>query len=59
ASIGVGTLSFSTIVGLQEGAFRGPIPAYFFFWLAPSFIIFWIAAVAETNRPPFDLVEAE
>jgi NADH-quinone oxidoreductase subunit H len=59
ASIGVGTLSFSTIVGLQEGAFRGPIPAYFFFWLAPSFVIFWIAAVAETNRAPFDLVEAE
>ena len=59
ASIGVGTLSFSTIVGLQEGAFRGPIPAYFFFWLAPSFILFWIAAVAETNRAPFDLVEAE
>ena len=58
-SIGVGTLSFSTIVGLQEGAFRGPVPAYFFFWLAPSFVIFWIAAVAETNRAPFDLVEAE
>ncbi len=27
--------------------------------LIPSFAIFFIAGVAETNRPPFDLVEAE
>ncbi|MDX1690785.1 MAG: NADH-quinone oxidoreductase subunit NuoH [Acidimicrobiia bacterium] len=59
ADIGVGTMSFSTIVELQAGAFRGFIPGWFVFWLLPSFIIFWIAAVAETNRAPFDLVEAE
>jgi NADH-quinone oxidoreductase subunit H len=58
-SIGIGTLSLSRLVELQQGSFRGFIPAYFVFWLLPSFIIFWIAAVAETNRAPFDLVEAE
>lgn len=58
-SIGVGTMSLSRIVELQQGSFRGLIPGWFVFWLLPSFIIFFIAAVAETNRAPFDLVEAE
>jgi NADH-quinone oxidoreductase subunit H len=56
---GIGTMSLSRIVELQQGSFRGPIPAWFVFWLAPSFVIFFIAAVAEANRAPFDLVEAE
>ncbi|MEX1207343.1 MAG: complex I subunit 1 family protein, partial [Acidimicrobiia bacterium] len=38
---------------------RGLIPGWFVFWLLPSFLIFFVAAVAETNRAPFDLVEAE
>lgn len=57
--VGVGTMSMSTIVELQAGSFRGPIPGWFVFWLLPSFLIFFVAGVAETNRAPFDLVEAE
>jgi NADH-quinone oxidoreductase subunit H len=57
--VGIGTMSFSRIVELQQGSFKGLIPAWFVFWLLPSFAIFFISAVAETNRAPFDLVEAE
>jgi len=57
--VGMGTMSLSRIVELQAGSFRGIIPGWFVFWLAPSFVIFLIAAVAEANRAPFDLVEAE
>jgi NADH-quinone oxidoreductase subunit H len=56
---GIGAMSMSKIVELQEGSFRGPIPGWFVFWLLPSFLIFFISGVAETNRAPFDLVEAE
>jgi NADH-quinone oxidoreductase subunit H len=57
--VGIGTMSMSKIVELQQGSFRGFIPAWFIFWLLPSFVIFFISAVAEANRAPFDLVEAE
>ena len=57
--VGLGTMSLSTIVELQSGSFRWLIPGWFVFWLAPSFLLYFIAAVAETNRAPFDLVEAE
>jgi NADH-quinone oxidoreductase subunit H len=63
----VGSLNLSTIVEAQ--ASRGiatllGIPwftALNWFWLPlfPMFIVFFISALAETNRPPFDLVEAE
>ncbi|MEX0826063.1 MAG: NADH-quinone oxidoreductase subunit NuoH [Acidimicrobiia bacterium] len=56
---GVGSMSLATIVELQQGSFRGLIPGWFVFWLLPSFLIFLVAGVAETNRAPFDLVEAE
>jgi len=53
------TLSLRELVGTQAGGFwhwnvlRGPFPQIF------SFLIFLIAAFAETNRVPFDLPEAE
>lgn len=51
-----GTMNISELVAEQESAwflFRGHIPALI------AFIIYVIAATAETNRGPFDLPEAE
>ena len=56
---GNGLMSLSRIVELQAGSFGGFLPAWFGIALIPSFVIFAIAGVAETNRAPFDLVEAE
>ena len=53
-----GTMSLSAIVEAQQGTFGGFIPAWNIV-LLPSFVIFLIAGFAETNRAPFDLVEAE
>jgi NADH-quinone oxidoreductase subunit H len=47
-----GTLSTSEIVAAQQSR-------WFVITLAPSFVIYCIAAVGETNRAPFDLPEAE
>jgi len=41
-----------------DGSFLSFVPAWHVI-LIPSFVIFFIAGVAETNRAPFDLVEAE
>jgi NADH-quinone oxidoreductase subunit H len=63
----VGSLNLTAIVAAQEN--RGlanllGVPWFTmlnWFWLPlfPMYIVFFISALAETNRPPFDLVEAE
>jgi NADH-quinone oxidoreductase subunit H len=63
----VGSLNLTDIVVAQQEmglAHMLGVPALSFlnwFWLPlfPMFIIFFISALAETNRPPFDLPEAE
>ena len=52
------TMSLAGIVAAQGGTFFGMFPAWNIV-LIPSFIVFLIAGFAETNRAPFDLVEAE
>jgi NADH-quinone oxidoreductase subunit H len=47
-----GTMSTSEIVAAQDRV-------WFVFLLAPSFLIYLISMVGETNRAPFDLPEAE
>src|SRR5215469_3059619 len=53
----VGSLNLSKIVEAQDGSWG----LFNWFWLPllPMFVIFFVSALAETNRPPFDLVEAE
>lgn len=57
-----GTLSLPGIIA-QQGAWTlgGLVPAWNFFtpWGFFGFIVFFIAALAETNRCPFDLPEGE
>ena len=48
----VGSLNLNDIVLAQKNV-------WFIFPLFPMFVIFFISALAETNRPPFDLPEAE
>ncbi len=51
----VGSLNLTEIVRAQDGGI--------FNWhllpLFPMFVVFFVSALAETNRPPFDLPEAE
>lgn len=53
-----GSTSIVGIVDAQQGTFGGFLPAWNVI-LVPSFLIFLISGFAETNRAPFDLVEAE
>lgn len=56
-----GTLRTTEIVDAQAGWWLGVIPHWNILtpWGALGFLIFIIAALAETNRSPFDLPEAE
>jgi NADH-quinone oxidoreductase subunit H len=63
----VGSLNLSDIVEAQNKHGIGTLiglpwlTVLNWYWLPlfPMFIIFFVSALAETNRPPFDLVEAE
>nr|WP_313978933.1 NADH-quinone oxidoreductase subunit NuoH [Iodidimonas nitroreducens] len=50
-----GSTNLSAIVENQAGG----LWQWHFIWFFPMFVIFLISAMAETNRPPFDLPEAE
>jgi NADH-quinone oxidoreductase subunit H len=52
-----GTLNLTEIVQAQDT--KWGILGWYWLPLFPMFVIFFISALAETNRPPFDLVEAE
>jgi NADH-quinone oxidoreductase subunit H len=52
-----GTLNLSGIVQAQNTSYG--LLGWYWLPLFPMFIIFFISALAETNRPPFDLPEAE
>ena len=55
--ISTGSLNFSDIVRAQDG----DLGFFNWYWLPhlPMLFLFFISALAETNRPPFDLPEAE
>ncbi len=55
--ISTGSLNLSKIVLAQDGNYG----IFSWYWLPhfPMVILFFISALAETNRPPFDLPEAE
>jgi len=50
-----GTLNMSKIVEAQSG---GPL-SWYWLWLFPLFMVYFISGVAETNRAPFDVAEGE
>jgi len=55
--LSTGSLNFGQIVAAQDGAFG----LFSWYWLPhlPMVVLFFVSALAETNRPPFDLPEAE
>jgi NADH-quinone oxidoreductase subunit H len=52
-----GSLNLTAIVEAQDGRFG--FLGWYWLPLFPMFVVFFVSALAETNRPPFDLMEAE
>ena len=52
-----GSLNLSAIVAAQDTRFG--LLGWYWLPLLPMLVIFFVSALAETNRAPFDLVEAE
>jgi len=52
-----GSLNLTDIVKAQDTRFG--LLGWYWLPLLPMFVIFFVSALAETNRPPFDLIEAE
>lgn len=57
----VGVLMLSKSMNLRDIVMEQDGGVFSWFWLPlfPLFIVYWISAVAETNRAPFDVVEGE
>jgi NADH-quinone oxidoreductase subunit H len=53
----VGSLNLTKIVEAQNTPYG--LLGWYWLPLLPMFVVFLVSALAETNRPPFDLVEAE
>jgi len=53
----VGSLNLTAVVEAQNTSWG--LLGWYWLRLLPMFVIFFVSALAETNRPPFDLVEAE
>ena len=54
-----GTLNLSELVIAQSEPLFGFLPGWYFIPHFPMFIVFFVSVLAETNRHPFDLPEAE
>ena len=52
-----GSLNLTAIVEAQNTSWG--LIGWYWLRLLPMFVIFFVSALAETNRPPFDLVEAK
>ena len=52
-----GSLNLSAVVEAQNS--KWGVLGWYWLPLFPMFVVFYVSALAETNRPPFDLVEAE
>lgn len=57
----VGSADLGRIVEAQSGVWAGFLPRWFIFdpLLLPTFFVFAVAALIETNQTPFDMSEAE